>query len=239
MKRMLAAGYAKIFQICRCWREGERGRQHTPEFTLLEWYRAGCNYSSLMEDCEVLLGAVAKNVGAGETIRFRDREIALQPPWDRISVSDAFERYVGMSSTEALERDLFDERMVQDIEPNLGLHRPTLLYDYPAERGVLAQCKKGDPDLAERFELYIGGLELANGCSELIDPAEQRNRFQIENRNRCARGKTPSSLPEKFLSELDAMTPSAGVALGIDRLVMIFLNAATIDDVIAFTPEEL
>ncbi len=239
MKRMLAAGYEKIFQICRCWREGERGSQHTPEFTLLEWYRSGSDYTTLMKDCESLLNAVAKGVGAGERIRFRDREIVLHPPWERISVSDAFERYAGISSGEALDRNRFDESMVQDIEPNLGSVRPTLMYDYPVERAALARRKEGDPGLAERFELYIGGLELANGCSELIDPEEQRRRFQIENRNRCARGKPVSSMPERFLSELDALPPSAGIALGIDRLVMIFLNATTIDDVVAFTPEEL
>jgi elongation factor P--(R)-beta-lysine ligase len=239
MKRMLAAGYEKIFQICRCWREGERGAQHFPEFTLLEWYRSGSDYRQLMGDCELLLEAVAQALGTGETIRFRNREIVLRPPWERISVSEAFERYAGISCADALGQDSFDERMVEDIEPHLGLTRPTLMYDYPSQRASLARRRDDEPALAERFELYIGGLELANGCSELTDPKEQRDRFQIENRNRCARGKPVSPMPERFLSELDAMPPSAGIALGIDRLVMIFLDAATIDDVVAFAPEEL
>ncbi|MGZ3538451.1 MAG: amino acid--tRNA ligase-related protein, partial [Thermodesulfobacteriota bacterium] len=113
------------------------------------------------------------------------------------------------------------------------------IYDYPAQRGALARLKREDPTVAERFELYIGGLELANGFSELIDSAEQRERFRIENRNRQSLGKPIYSMPEKFLAELDSVPPSSGIALGVDRLVMVFLNVETIDEVVAFTPEEL
>jgi lysyl-tRNA synthetase class 2 len=141
--------------------------------------------------------------------------------------------------TGALERNLFDEVMVQEIEPNLGEERPIFIYDYPAQRGALARLKREDPTVAERFELYIGGLELANGFSELIDSAEQRERFRIENRNRQSLGKPIYSMPEKFLAELDDMPPSSGIALGADRLVMVFLDVETIDEVVAFTPEEL
>ena len=141
--------------------------------------------------------------------------------------------------TEALEKNLFDEIMVQDIEPNLGVEKPTFIYDYPAERGALARLKKEDPTVAERFELYIGGLELANGFSELADSEEQKKRFQAENKNRQSLGKRIYSMPDKFLAELDDMPPSAGIALGVDRLVMVFLDSETIDEVVAFTPEEL
>jgi len=239
MKRMMAAGYEKLFQICRCWRERERGNQHVPEFTLLEWYRAHCDYKSLMEECESLIQTVASATGVGGKIVYCDQEIDLASPWKRISVQEAFQRYAQTSMTEALERDLFDEIMVRDIEPRLGIRKPTFIYDYPAQRGALARLKSEDQTVAERFELYIGGLELANGFSELVDPEEQRRRFEKENENRRGMGKPVYSMPEKFLEELEEMPPSAGIALGIDRLVMVFLNVKSIDEVVAFTPEEL
>ena len=239
MKRLMAAGYRKIFQICRCWRERERGSLHLPEFTLLEWYQTGGDYRSLMEECEELIRSVARAIGLGQKIIFRGREIDLSEPWERISVKEAFHDYTQTFVTEALERNLFDEIMVQDIEPNLGVEKPTFIYDYPAERGALARLKKEDPTVAERFELYIGGLELANGFSELVDSKEQRKRFHAENKNRQSLGKRIYSMPDKFLAELDDMPPSAGIALGVDRLVMVFLDSETIDEVVAFTPEEL
>jgi elongation factor P--(R)-beta-lysine ligase len=239
MKRMMAAGYEKIFQICRCWRERERGSLHLPEFTLLEWYRAGGDYRSLMEECEALIRSVARGIGLGEELTFRGRNINLSGPWQRISVNEAFHSHTQASMNEALERNLFDEIMVQEIEPNLGLEKPTFIYDYPAQRGALARLKSEDPSVAERFELYMGGLELANGFSELVDSEEQRKRFLIENENRKSNGKPIYPMPDKFLSELKDMPPSAGIALGVDRLAMVFLDAGTIDEVVAFTPEEL
>ena len=239
MKRLLAAGYGKIFQISRCWREGERGRRHVPEFTLLEWYRTNDDYRALMVDCEMLIPSLASALGLGQPLTFQNQEIDLTPPWERISVRDAFRRYTDMTPEEALDRDLFDERMVQAVEPRLGMKKPTFLFDYPAERCALAGLRKDDPTVAERFELYIGGLELANGFSELVDPEEQRKRFLLEQANRRSLGKPVYPLPEPFLHELEEMPPSAGIALGVDRLVMVLLNAATIDDVVAFAPEDL
>ncbi len=239
MKRMMAAGYEKVFQICRCWRERERGSLHLPEFTLLEWYRAGGDYRSLMEECEELIRSVATGIGLGQKLIFRGCKIDLSEPWERISVNEAFHRYAQIPVTEALKENLFDEIMVQHIEPNLGAGKPTFIYDYPAQRGALARLKQEDPTVAERFELYIGGLELANGFSELIDSEEQKGRFHAENENRRSNGKPIYSMPEKFLAELDDMPPSAGIALGVDRLVMVFWDAKTIDEVVAFTPEEL
>jgi lysyl-tRNA synthetase class 2 len=239
MKRMIAAGYEKIFQICRCWRQGERGSQHIPEFTLLEWYRLGCDYRALMEECEVFIPTVAAAIGLEMKMIYRGQEIDLARPWERISVKEAFQRYTQTSMSKALKHDLFDEILVRDIEPKLGIGRPTILYDYPAERKTLARLKQEDLTVAERFELYIGGLELANAFSELIDAEEQRRRFHLENENRRSMGKCVYPLPEKFLAELENMSPSAGIALGVDRLVMVFLNAATIDEVVGFSPEEL
>jgi lysyl-tRNA synthetase class 2 len=239
MKRMMAAGYEKIFQICRCWRERERGGLHLPEFTLLEWYRAEGDYHSLMEECEGLIRFVARTIGLEQKLIFRSHEIDLSEPWERISVKEAFRCYSKTSMAKALERNLFDEIMVQDVEPKLGIEKPTFIYDYPGVRGALARLKQEDQTVAERFELYMGGLELANGFSELVDSEEQRRRFHIENANRQSFGKPIYSIPDKFLAELDNMPPSAGIALGVDRLVMVFLDGETIDEVVAFTPEDL
>ena len=239
MKRMLAAGHDRIFQICRCWREGERGSQHMPEFTLLEWYRAECDYLGLMEECEDLIGTVASAIGLGGKVVYRGHEIDLTHSWERIPVREAFQRYASISLVEALDLGLFDEVMVRDIEPKLGVGKPAFIYDYPAERRAMARLKQDDRTLAERFELYIGGLEIANAFSELTDAKEQRTHFLQENTKRQALGKPGYPVPEKFLEELENMPPAAGIALGVDRLVMVFLDAATIDEVVAFTPEEL
>jgi lysyl-tRNA synthetase class 2 len=239
MKRMLAAGYEKIFQICRCWRDGERGSQHVPEFTLLEWYRSGSDYRTLMEECEALIQTLATGMGLRQKIIFRNRVIDLVEPWERISVKEAFIRYAQISMAEAMERNLFDEIVVRDIEPKLGIGKPTFIYDYPAQRGAMARLNPEDQTVAERFELYIGGLELANAFSELTDVEEQRKRFRHENENRRLLAKPTYPIPDKFLCELESMPPSAGIALGVDRLVMVFLNAETIGEVVAFTPEEL
>jgi lysyl-tRNA synthetase class 2 len=192
-----------------------------------------------MEECEALFQNLAITMGLEQKIIFRGHEIDLASPWEGISVKEAFQYYSQISIAEALERNLFDEIMVEKIEPKIGIKKPTFIYDYPAQRRSMARLKKEDPTVAERFELYIGGLELANAFSELIDSEEQRNHFLEENINRRALGKPTYPMPEKFLEELNDMPPSAGIALGVDRLVMVFLNAHTIDEVVAFTPEEL
>jgi lysyl-tRNA synthetase class 2 len=239
MKRLMAEGYEKIFQICRCWRDKERGSQHLPEFTLLEWYQAGADYRSLMEECVGLIQFVTTAIGLGQKFFFRDHEIDLSSPWEEITVQEAFRCYSQISMTEALSRNLFDEVMVRDIEPKLGVKKPTFIYDYPAERGALARLKPEDPNVAERFEFYMGGVELANGFSELVHSDEQRRRFLHENENRQSMGKFVYSMPEKFLAVLDRMPSSAGIALGVDRLAMVLLNVEAIDEVVTFTPEEL
>lgn len=239
MKRMLAAGYGRTFQISHCWREGERGTLHVPEFTMLEWYRTDSDYFDLMAECESLLRSVSEKTGLGSKIGRNGASVGLEGGWERLTVREAFVRYGGMSMEEALERDIFDEIMVERIEPCLGFDRPTFIHDYPAERGALARMKQDDPSVAERFELYIAGIELANAFSELTDPEEQRRRFLGEREYRQGAGKRVYPLPEPFLEELAHMPPSAGIALGVDRLVMVFTGAETIDQVVAFTPEEL
>jgi len=234
MKRLLAAGYGEIFQLARVWREGERGDRHLPEFTLLEWYRSGADYSRLMSDCEALLAALVPD---GE-LRWQGMRIDLAPPWPRLSVREAFERFASCSPEEALAAGRFDEVMALEVEPRLGLG-PLFLIEYPAECAALARCRQDDPRVAERFELYLGGLELANAFSELCDPAEQRARFERDEALRRAAGKPRCPLPEPFLEELGKLTSAAGIALGVDRLVMLLCDVTTIDEVVAFPPDRL
>ena len=239
MKRLLASGFPKIFQISRCFRRGERGDCHLPEFSLLEWYRTGIDYHLLMDECEELIRFVSQRLDMGGKIPYRANKIDLKKPWQRISVSAAFDRYASTSLKSALEKGCYDRVMVEEIEPNLGMIMPTFLYDYPAAMAALARLKPGNRALAERFEIYIAGLELANGFSELNDPAEQRFRFERELQIRDAEGKETYPMPERFLRSLEHMPDAAGIALGVDRLAMLFSGALKIDEVVSFTPEEM
>jgi lysyl-tRNA synthetase class 2 len=240
MKQLLASGYPRIFQICKCFRQAERGRLHLPEMTLLEWYRAGSNYQDMMNECEALICSVAQKMGKKKDgIVYQGEEIRLNPPWSRISVGDAFDRFGSISLEGALASDQFDDIMVTEIEPALGKSRPVFLYDYPACRGTLARLKPQDRRYAERFELYIGGLEICNAYSELADPAEQRIRFEQAQKRRRESGKPVYPMPHKFLDALNDMPEASGNALGMDRLAMLFADASRIEDVVAFVPEEL
>jgi lysyl-tRNA synthetase class 2 len=239
MKRLLTAGYEKIFQICKCFRKAERGRRHLPEMTLLEWYAVQESYNDLMRRTEELILHIAGGLGTASTLSYQGQRIDLTPPWERLTVAEAFARHGGLPVAPALAKGRFDEIMALKIEPNLGKDRPVFLTDYPAEKASLARLKPTDPSVAERFELYIGGLELCNGFSELNDPAEQRRRFEAEQRSMKAAGKRAYPLPEKFLDALERMPPCAGNALGMDRLVMLFCDVGSIDDVVSFTAEDL
>jgi lysyl-tRNA synthetase class 2 len=235
MKRLLAAGYSKLFQLCRVWRKDERGARHLPEFTMLEWYRTDVDYHDLMMDCEALVNSLLPD---GSLSR-GEETVDLSTPWERLTVADAFLCYASIGVEEALATGCFDEVIALEIEPRLGRGRPTFLTEYPAELAALARKKPGDPSVAERFELYILGQELANAFSELTDPMEQRGRFEKEEACRRTAGKAPYPSPEKFLRELGTMPESAGIALGVDRLVMLLTGAGSIDEVVAFTPEDL
>lgn len=239
MKRLLAAGIPKIFQICKCFRKGERGDRHLPEFTMLEWYAAESDYRDLMADCEALLRYLAAVMGKGGVLEWQGRRIDLGPEWERITVAEAFRRYAPCTVEEALAQDRFDELLVEYVEPHLGMATPTFLCDYPAALGALARLSPEDPTVAERFELYVAGLELANGFSELVDPVEQRARFLAEQESIRLQGRDPGPMPEQFLVELGEMEQAAGIALGVDRLVMLFAGADAIDQVVGFTPERL
>lgn len=238
MKRLLSAGYQKVFQICKCFRKGERGEYHLPEFTMLEWYRTGTDYLGLMEECEEMILSLSCELEIGDRFNYQEEEIRLERPWNRISLQEAFERFTSTTMEKALTLGRMDELMVEQIEPRLKTPTPTFLYDYPASLAALSRLKNNNSSLAERFELYIGGLEVANAFSELTDADEQALRFEKERQKRQQLGKTIYPMPEKFLKALRHMPRSAGIALGVDRLVMLFANKASINEVTSFTPEE-
>jgi lysyl-tRNA synthetase class 2 len=259
MKKLLAAGVPRLFQLARVFRNGERSATHHPEFTMLEWYRADASYEMLMEDCEGLLRAVLAAVGAAQ-FRWQGRRCDPRAPFERIGVAAAFERFCGIDllatapdpEHPSLERlsaaarplgivphpeddweDLFFRIFLARIEPELGGPRPTILYDYPISMAALARSKPGDPRLAERFELYVCGLELANAFGELTDAAVQRLRFQQDQARKRARYGFAYPIDEDFLAALaHGLPPSAGIALGFDRLVMLAAGAERIEDVL-------
>lgn len=241
MKRLLCKGHQKLFQISRCWRSDERGSRHLSEFTMLEWYRAGSDYLALMADCEELLQYVAASC-LSENRCFVHNSAKINPftPWRHISVQEAFLRFAQRDVWDCLKEGLYEEILTAVIEPALArFDSPVILMDYPTELAALARTKPDNRELAERFELYVGGLELANGFSELNDPVEQRRRFEEANRARSNAGQSVLPLPEPFLDLLATMPASAGIALGVDRLVMLTAGVESIDEVVAFTPEEL
>ena len=258
MKKLLAAGEARIFAFAHVWRNRERGARHSPEFTMLEWYRVGQDYTVLMDDCAALLQAAVR---AADTDVLRRGEAVCDPfaPLERLSVADAFARHAGIDLLATLApdgspdrdalaaqvaaagmrvdagdswSDLLSAVLVQRVEPHLGHGRLTVLDRYPAPEAALARRCADDPRVAERFELYACGVELANGFGELTDPVEQRHRFQadMDLKERLYGERYP--LDEGFLAALAQMPDAAGIALGFDRLAMLATGAPRIDDVI-------
>ncbi|MFZ2446099.1 MAG: EF-P lysine aminoacylase EpmA [Syntrophobacteraceae bacterium] len=237
MKRLLAAGYEKIYQISPAFRAGERGRLHHPEFTILEWYRSGADYRTLQDDCQRLVQSVCGALGPDCAPRRGDRALAAGGEWTRMSVREACMEFAGWDPGPDPDEDRFDTVMVEKVEPNLGFPAPCILEDYPAGRAALARLKPGDPEVAERFELYWAGIELANGFSELTDPAEQRARFEAAIYLKQTREGVRPNMPEAFLESLHNLGPCAGIAFGVDRFVMLLAGADDIDSVTAFSPE--
>ncbi len=249
-KRLLASGERAIFTLGKVWRNRERGPLHHPEFTMLEWYRAGADYAVLMEDCAALLRLVAEATGAS-TLRFRGAEADPFAEPERVTVAQAFKRYAGIdlfgelfsqaqaagirTAPDDTWADVFSRVMVEKIEPNLGHGRATILCEYPVSEAALARPKPGDPRVAERFELYACGVELANCFGELTDPGEQRRRFEIEmaEKERLYGERYP--IDEDFLAALAFMPPASGGALGFDRMVMLATGASRIEQVL-WTP---
>lgn len=239
MKRLLAAGYARIFQFSHSFRKGERGRRHNPEFIMLEWYRAGAGYSQIISDIEEMVTTVARRLDfKNNEIEYQGQVIDIKKPWPRLTVRDAYLMAAGWNPLAINDSARFDTDFVMKVLPAFSSRRPTVLLDYPAPLASLARLKPDNPLIAERAEVFIGGIELANAYSELTDAKEQENRFR-EAVERIERERQPQMpLPDKFLKALPRLPECGGVALGIDRLVMLFCNAATIDDVMAFTADE-
>lgn len=254
MKKLLVAGMGRIYQICPAFRNGEATRLHSPEFTLLEWYRAGADYRDMMDDCVDLLRYIADKQGIEVYTHGRKSCDSFQD-WQFLSVCEAFETYAEIGLEACLEDkdrfagqaqrigvrvvetdacdDIFHAVMAEKIEPFLGIGAPTILYDYPASMAALSRRKGGDPRFAERFELYVCGVELANAFSELTDAAEQRARFKAEMAAKQALYGESYPADEEFFQALEHGMPAAGgIALGIDRLVMLATGAERIEDVL-------
>jgi lysyl-tRNA synthetase class 2 len=229
MKRLVASGMDRVFQIARCFREDERGRHHAREFTMLEWYRAGVGYEALMDDCERIFASL---------LPLHRGRARIDGPFLRLTVRDAFRRYADLDAC-ALGEDDFHHALVDRVEPRLGRDRPTILYEWPAPTAALARLKPGDPAVALRFELYAGGLELANAFDELRDEAEQRRRLLAEQAWRAAHGREVYAVDERFLDAVGRLPPCAGIALGVDRLVMVLAGADHIEEVRAFAEDDI
>lgn len=242
MKRLLARGCSKIFQICPCFRKNERGHRHLEEFTMLEWYHSGENYLKLMDDCEELFLFLKHQMNTQQEsteARYTPFEgFDFDCPWERLTVENAFKKYCPKTLVQTLKEDSFDEMLVEYIEPNLGKKTPTFLMDYPLELGSLAKAKDRAPHLVERFELYLDGIELANGFSELTDEQEQRLRFEEEVSAIDKSWGTATEMPERFLQDIKTLKEAAGIALGVDRLCMLALGVDDIRDVVSFSPQD-
>jgi len=222
-KRLLAAGHSSIFEIGKCFRRGETGPLHHPEYTMLEWYRANADYMDILADTQALVQTVAE----GQDLVSGD--------WKILPVSEAFLEFAGWDPAGNHDEDRFDIDLVEKVEPAIKkMGGPVVLIDYPIEAAALSRRKPGHPLVAERWELYIDGIELANAYSELTDPAEQRRRFEECAARRKAMGKTAYPIDEAFLQSLENMPPSGGVALGIDRLLMLLMGADSLDAVLPF-----
>ncbi|HEY2684982.1 MAG TPA: EF-P lysine aminoacylase EpmA [Steroidobacteraceae bacterium] len=240
MKRLLASGSGDIFQICKVFRDGERGTWHNPEFTMLEWYRVGFDERALMREIEELLQTLLPGTYAAERLSYADamQFYAGVDPF----VASADELKAAVEKNEInyhgqLERDaLLDLLMGFVVGPKLGLERPTFICDYPASQAALARLKPGSPEVAARFELYLGGVELANGFHELGDAREQRARFDQDVRTRARRAQARAPIDENLLAALGSGLPDcAGVALGVDRLIAVAFKATRLSQVMSFT----
>jgi lysyl-tRNA synthetase class 2 len=255
MKRLLAGGMQRIYSLGKVFRRKEAGAQHNPEFTMLEWYRAGASWTEIADDTEALVWQCARAVDAPHAGR-----CALEPPWPRLTVGEACERWgrvrvYGDEDVATLRErikaagwrvpaegdwsDVFFGFFLDAVESHLGQDEPTLVYDWPRPLCALAREKPSDPRVVERFEVYAAGLELCNAFGELTDVGEQRRRLESDLEARRRRGLPEYPIDEKFLAALATMPPSAGIALGVDRLAMLLLGARDIREVLAFADDEL
>lgn len=261
-KKLLAAGETRIFEFARVFRDRERGDLHLPEFTMLEWYRAGAPYDAIMTDCVVVIARAAQATGIG-TFSFRGRTADPFAEPELLTVAGAFERFAGIDLLSTISggegnrdalaaaargkvrvaeddtwSDIFSKVLVEHVEPRLGQGRLTILFEYPSPEAALARVKADDPRVAERFEVYACGVELANGFGELTDAEEQRKRFTESMTEKQRRYGEAYPLDEDFLAAVAAMPEASGVALGFDRLVMLASGATRIDQVVWTPPAD-
>ena len=257
MKRLLTAGYEKIYQITKAFRREPVGPMHNPEFTLLEWYEAYADYNDVMKVTESFIHSLVTKLTSSSIIKWQGRSTDVTPPWQRITVEDALAEYAGIQADPFTDKnefirlsrdagytavtfddspeDAFFKVFLDGVEKHLGNVRPTFLTEYPASMAALSKRKVDRPEIAERFELYISGVELANAFTELNDPEEQRARLEEEAQTRLQNGDPSYAIDEDFLAALEAgMPPAGGIALGLDRLLMLITGSRTIQEVLAF-----
>jgi lysyl-tRNA synthetase class 2 len=282
MKKILAGGFAKIFQICKSFRGGEAvDNLHNPEFTILEWYHVRADYKNIADEMERMVVYIANNLHRDARansklktqnsklnlkienlkIDYQGSVIDLTPPWERLTMREAFEKYAKIDLDRNLDRlsiaktakakgykvnpddkydDIFFKIFLSEIEPYLGKNKPTILMDWPAQMAALSKLKDNDPRYAERFEVYAGGLELGNAFSELIDSKEQKKRLEEERELRKKLGKDVYGIDEEFLEALESGFPATGgIAVGVDRIVMLFLDTKNIEDVLFFPAKQI
>lgn len=231
LKRLLAMGFTKLYQIGPCFRQGESGDRHSPEFTMLEWYRANATYMDVLDDMRKYVVAAAQAINNTTIVERDGIKLDLAEPWEIITVQAAMIKYAGWDPLEEYDQDRFDFDMGIKVEPQLPKDKVVVLMDYPAQAAALAQLSAKDSRVAERWEAYVFGIELCNAFGELVDPVEQRVRFIAARDEKIACGETPMPFDEDFLATLGSMPPSGGAALGIDRLIMVLTGAPTINKV--------
>ncbi len=255
MKKLLAAGFQNIFQLAKCFRNGEAfgDGTHNTEFTMLEWYRAPGTLPQIMDDLEALFKYVGEKLGVG-TVKYGVYEVSIVNPWQRSTMKQLWQEYIGINLDDYLElgplrqlaaerghatseadeyEDLFFKIFLNEIEPHLGVERPIFVYDYPARMCSLSRRCDHDPRYAERVEVYIGGLELANGFGELTESHEQLRRLEQDQALRHKLGKATWAVDADFIGALPAIPPPAGgIALGVDRMVLLFTGARTLEEVV-------
>ncbi len=233
MKRLISKKAPRIFQISKCFRAGEVGKLHNQEFSMLEWYRTDADYFDLIADAQNLFKFVAEKIGFKDSFIYRNEKINFDL-FKKISVDEAFLKFADKKLDAEPDDFEFDSLLVEKIEPKLGSGKPTVLYDYPSVFCPMSKPKENNPDRAERLEIYVAGIELANGCTERTNYENQIKSLRDECEARKKMDKEVYPWPEDFLEAFKKMPECAGMALGIDRLVMLFTNATDIKDVIAF-----
>jgi lysyl-tRNA synthetase class 2 len=261
-KKLLGAGFTKLYEITKCFRNGEPWNgTHNHEFTMIEWYRADADYRDIMVDTEQLVAALAQKIHGSTTVMYQGREINLAAPWRRMSVAEAMQAYAGIDLDRGIDDpewfraeavrlgetitdndswdDVFFKIFLTHVELKIGTGDPVILYDYPRSMAALARISEKNPRYAERFEAYAGGMELCNAYSELNNSAEQRQRLLNERARRAEEGKPQFPLDEEFVAAVGEMPNTGGIALGVDRVVMLLTDAKSINDVHVFPAADL